>query len=115
MANNSKLVLIFMVLVLVAISMFQIQVLSSKDGNDYVSDGRNYGEGSLTPTHLCFAECEPECQRRCGDTKYEKPCLFFCRKCCKTCLCVPPGFYWNKEVCPCYNNWKTQQGGHKCP
>ncbi|MCL7022421.1 hypothetical protein MKW94_016894, partial [Papaver nudicaule] len=80
------------------------------NGNDYVDDGRNYGEGSLTPT-----QCEPECQRRCGDTKYKKPCLFFCRKCCKTCLCVPPGLYWNKEVCPCYNNWKTQQGGPKCP
>ncbi|CAL1392130.1 unnamed protein product [Linum trigynum] len=31
------------------------------------------------------------------------------------CLCVPPGYYGNKAVCPCYNNWKTQQGGPKCP
>uniref|UniRef100_M1BQ26 Gip1 n=1 Tax=Solanum tuberosum TaxID=4113 RepID=M1BQ26_SOLTU len=37
------------------------------------------------------------------------------RKCCKTCLCVPPGFYGNKGVCPCYNNWKTKEGGPKCP
>ncbi|CAH8356437.1 unnamed protein product [Eruca vesicaria subsp. sativa] len=31
------------------------------------------------------------------------------------CLCVPPGTYGNKQVCPCYNNWKTQLGGPKCP
>ncbi|GAU14164.1 hypothetical protein TSUD_169900 [Trifolium subterraneum] len=24
-------------------------------------------------------------------------------------------YYGNKAVCPCYNNWKTQQGGPKCP
>ncbi|XXG87645.1 hypothetical protein AAC387_Pa11g2280 [Persea americana] len=33
----------------------------------------------------------------------------------KKCLCVPPGFYGNKSVCPCYNNWKTKNGGPKCP
>nr|GMC50669.1 gibberellin-regulated protein 6-like [Ipomoea batatas] len=36
-------------------------------------------------------------------------------KCCNKCLCVPPGFYGNKGVCPCYNNWKTKEGGPKCP
>ncbi|KAJ0098421.1 hypothetical protein Patl1_21912 [Pistacia atlantica] len=24
-------------------------------------------------------------------------------------------FYGNKQVCPCYNNWKTKEGGPKCP
>ncbi|KAI5683766.1 hypothetical protein M9H77_04994 [Catharanthus roseus] len=52
---------------------------------------------------------------RCSQTQYKKPCLFFCQKCCRKCLCVPPGFYGNKQVCPCYNNWKTKRGGPKCP
>ncbi|RLN01091.1 gibberellin-regulated protein 5-like [Panicum miliaceum] len=26
-----------------------------------------------------------------------------------------PGTYGNKETCPCYNNWKTKEGGPKCP
>ncbi|RLN34721.1 hypothetical protein C2845_PM03G34560 [Panicum miliaceum] len=52
-----------------------------------------------------FAECSPECARRCGNTQYRKPCLFFCNKWCSTCLCE----------CPCYNNWKTKRGGPKCP
>ncbi|KAJ0263711.1 hypothetical protein HA466_0021810 [Hirschfeldia incana] len=25
------------------------------------------------------------------------------------------GTYGNKQVCPCYNNWKTKLGGPKCP
>ena len=41
--------------------------------------------------------------------------MFFCQKCCRKCLCVPPGYYGNKAVCPCYNNWKTKEGGPKCP
>ena len=57
------------------------------------------------------AECSPECARRCGNTQYKKPCLFFCNKCCSTCLCVPSGYYGNKGECPCYNNWKTKRGG----
>ncbi|GLJ13069.1 hypothetical protein SUGI_0204550 [Cryptomeria japonica] len=71
---------------------------------------RNYGQGSLRP-----ADCAPKCSYRCSATSHKKPCLFFCKKCCAKCLCVPPGTYGNKQVCPCYNNWKTQQGGPKCP
>ncbi|XP_010481220.1 PREDICTED: gibberellin-regulated protein 13 [Camelina sativa] len=67
-------------------------------------------EGSLQPQ-----ECGPRCGDRCSNTQYKKPCLFFCNKCCTKCLCVPPGTYGNKQVCPCYNNWKTQTGGPKCP
>ncbi|KAJ4872330.1 Gibberellin-regulated protein 13 [Raphanus sativus] len=67
-------------------------------------------EGSLQPQ-----ECGPRCGDRCSNTQYKKPCLFFCNKCCAKCLCVPPGTYGNKQVCPCYNNWKTQLGGPKCP
>nr|BAF00966.1 GAST1-like protein [Arabidopsis thaliana] len=64
---------------------------------------------------IMIAECGGQCTRRCSNTKYHKPCMFFCQKCCAKCLCVPPGTYGNKQVCPCYNNWKTQQGGPKCP
>ncbi|RWV82932.1 hypothetical protein GW17_00055526, partial [Ensete ventricosum] len=71
-------------------------------------------------THLLilgydFAECPGACQYRCSKTAYKKPCLFFCQKCCFKCRCVPPGTYAHKEVCPCYNNWKTKRGGPKCP
>ncbi|PNX55363.1 gibberellin induced protein, partial [Trifolium pratense] len=67
-------------------------------------------EGSLKPE-----ECAPRCEVRCSKTHHKKPCLFYCKYCCAKCLCVPPGTYGNKEVCPCYNNWKTQEGGPKCP
>ncbi|XP_061368322.1 gibberellin-regulated protein 5-like [Gastrolobium bilobum] len=67
-------------------------------------------EGSLQPE-----ECGPRCAYRCSNTGHKKPCMFFCQKCCEKCLCVPPGTYGNKEVCPCYNNWKTKRGGPKCP
>nr|AAC32128.1 GASA5-like protein [Picea mariana] len=69
-----------------------------------------YGEGSLRPS-----ECGQRCSYRCSATSHKKPCMFFCQKCCAKCLCVPPGTFGNKQVCPCYNNWKTQQGGPKCP
>ncbi|MQM06994.1 hypothetical protein Taro_039823 [Colocasia esculenta] len=68
------------------------------------------GSGRLRPS-----ECQPRCTYRCSATSHKKPCMFFCLKCCKKCLCVPPGTYGNKQVCPCYNNWKTKEGKPKCP
>lgn len=68
------------------------------------------GGGNLKPW-----ECSPKCTSRCSQTQYRKACLTFCNKCCAKCLCVPPGFYGNKGACPCYNNWKTKEGGPKCP
>ena len=62
-----------------------------------------------------IVECAPRCEDRCSKTHHKKPCLFYCKYCCAKCLCVPPGTYGNKEVCPCYNDWKTQEGGPKCP
>lgn len=62
-----------------------------------------------------WPECPSQCTRRCSKTQHHKPCMFFCQKCCRKCLCVPPGYYGNKQVCPCYNNWKTKEGGPKCP
>ncbi|XP_010558231.1 PREDICTED: protein GAST1 [Tarenaya hassleriana] len=76
------------------------------------TNNSQYGttQGSLQPQ-----ECRGRCEGRCSRTQYKKPCLFFCNKCCTKCLCVPPGTYGNKQVCPCYNNWKTKRGGPKCP
>jgi len=65
--------------------------------------------------NVIWPECPSQCSRRCSRTQYHKPCMFFCQKCCRKCLCVPPGYYGNKAVCPCYNNWKTKEGGPKCP
>ncbi|ESQ49053.1 hypothetical protein EUTSA_v10021857mg [Eutrema salsugineum] len=73
---------------------------------------------SIVILHLLLSaqmHCRPRCGERCSNTQYKKPCLFFCNKCCTKCLCVPPGTYGNKQVCPCYNNWKTKLGGPKCP
>ncbi|XP_072961054.1 protein GAST1-like [Typha angustifolia] len=67
-------------------------------------------QGSLHPQ-----ECPGRCATRCSATAYKKPCMFFCKKCCSKCLCVPPGTYGNKQFCPCYNDWKTKRGGPKCP
>ncbi|KAG0463706.1 hypothetical protein HPP92_019775 [Vanilla planifolia] len=69
-----------------------------------------YGPGSLRSY-----QCSGECGRRCSRTQYRKACMLFCGKCCRKCLCVPPGFYGNKQLCSCYNNWKTKRGGPKCP
>ncbi|XP_021854021.1 gibberellin-regulated protein 12-like [Spinacia oleracea] len=68
------------------------------------------GEGSLTKE-----QCPAACDYRCSATQYRKACLLYCNKCCDKCLCVPSGTYGHKEECPCYNNWKTQEGKPKCP
>nr|GMD94847.1 gibberellin-regulated protein 5-like [Ipomoea batatas] len=60
-------------------------------------------------------QCGSECNRRCSATSHQKRCLMFCNMCCDWCHCVPPGTYGNKECCSCYNDWKTQEGGPKCP
>ncbi|XP_043725338.1 gibberellin-regulated protein 6-like [Telopea speciosissima] len=98
-----------MLLVLLAISMLEAQVSSATDTQYHLDSSRN-GSGSLKSY-----QCPSQCSRRCSQTQYHKPCMFFCQKCCKKCLCVPPGYYGNKGVCPCYNNWKTKEGGPKCP
>ncbi|KAI4346410.1 hypothetical protein L6164_007307 [Bauhinia variegata] len=104
-------VLAFLILALIAISMLQTLVMAAHGQGGHHYDNKNrYGPGSLKSY-----QCPSQCTRRCGKTQYHKPCMFFCQKCCKKCLCVPPGYYGNKAVCPCYNNWKTKRGGPKCP
>nr|KJB75737.1 hypothetical protein B456_012G054200 [Gossypium raimondii]UQE86470.1 GASA protein [Gossypium raimondii] len=106
----AKLVAAFF-LALIAISMLQVMVLASHGHGGHHYDQKHYGPGSLKS----YPECPSQCSRRCSKTQYHKPCMFFCQKCCNKCLCVPPGYYGNKAVCPCYNNWKTKEGGPKCP
>ncbi|GKV05428.1 hypothetical protein SLEP1_g17443 [Rubroshorea leprosula] len=67
-------------------------------------------EGSLT-----LQQCPDACSYRCSQTQYRNRCLEFCNYCCVRCLCVPSGFYGNREECPCYNNIKTKEGTNKCP
>ncbi|XP_009587065.1 gibberellin-regulated protein 6-like [Nicotiana tomentosiformis] len=94
-------------LALFAMSILATTVLATNGKHHH---SKKHGPGSLNPS-----QCQPQCTRRCSKTQYHKPCMFFCQKCCNKCLCVPPGFYGNKSVCPCYNNWKTKEGGPKCP
>ncbi|PSR87674.1 Gibberellin-regulated protein [Actinidia chinensis var. chinensis] len=100
----------FLLLALLSISMLQTLVLANHGHGGHHKNRNGYGQGSLKSF-----QCPSQCSRRCSKTQYHKPCMFFCQKCCTKCLCVPPGFYGNKGVCPCYNNWKTKEGGPKCP
>uniref|UniRef100_A0A7N0TAJ1 Uncharacterized protein n=1 Tax=Kalanchoe fedtschenkoi TaxID=63787 RepID=A0A7N0TAJ1_KALFE len=97
-------------LLILLVAQNQASSLSMEPASAPQSSHQMYGEGSLQPE-----DCGPRCTDRCSATAFKKPCLFFCRKCCATCLCVPPGTYGNKQMCPCYNNWKTKRGGPKCP
>ncbi|KAL1291487.1 hypothetical protein HN51_060011 [Arachis hypogaea] len=107
---KSKFLPVF-ILALIVISMLQTVVMASHGhGGHHYNDQRKYGPGSLKSY-----QCPSKCSTRCSRTQYHKPCMFFCQKCCNKCLCVPPGYYGNKAVCPCYNNWKTKEGGPKCP
>nr|GMD73721.1 protein GAST1-like [Ipomoea batatas] len=105
-------ILKFSVLIFVILFQNQASMAAHSSTLKPRSNNRMYGvtEGSLRPQ-----ECSPKCGFRCSKTAFKKPCLFFCQKCCAKCLCVPPGTYGNKQVCPCYNNWKTKRGGPKCP
>nr|TKS00746.1 Gip1-like protein [Populus alba] len=105
----AKFVAVFL-LALIAISMLQTLVVASHGRGGHHKNRNQYGPGSLKSF-----QCPSQCTRRCSKTQYHKPCMFFCQKCCRKCLCVPPGYYGNKAVCPCYNNWKTKEGGPKCP
>ncbi|KAH7670433.1 Gibberellin regulated protein, partial [Dioscorea alata] len=84
-----------------------VEVTLVRAGSSYFPLG---GEGSVPPE-----QCPAKCDYRCSATQHRKPCLFFCNKCCDKCHCVPSGTYGNKQECPCYDNWKTQDGKPKCP
>ncbi|CAN4106629.1 unnamed protein product [Withania somnifera] len=98
-------------LVLILPLLIMLLLVGTHQKNNRIS---STSHGS-TPGSLHPQDCLPKCTYRCSNTQYRKPCMFFCQKCCATCLCVPPGTYGNKQLCPCYNNWKTKRGGPKCP
>ncbi|XP_021772139.1 protein GAST1-like [Chenopodium quinoa] len=109
MSRNLSL-LLYVTLMLIALTANQAYCQSSQPQTQSGHSLYGASQGSLHPQ-----ECGPRCTMRCSATAYKKPCLFFCNKCCDKCLCVPPGTYGNKQLCPCYNNWKTKRGGPKCP
>ncbi|XAR62367.1 hypothetical protein NMG60_11017099 [Bertholletia excelsa] len=109
----SVIVLCFLSLLLLIAEKPQASTAQVERDGAYVQrNHRLYGisEGSLRPQ-----DCGPRCTTRCSKTSHKKPCMLYCQKCCAKCLCVPPGTNGNKQVCPCYNNWKTKRGGPKCP
>ncbi|XP_021810731.1 gibberellin-regulated protein 12-like [Prunus avium] len=87
-----------------------IDVMAQSPGRAVGSVRPTGGEGSLR-----LEQCGGACAYRCSATSHKNPCIEFCNMCCKKCLCVPSGTYGHKEECPCYNNWKTKEGGPKCP
>ncbi|XP_048531719.1 gibberellin-regulated protein 12-like [Triticum urartu] len=105
-------------LVLLAVALLAVSIIAehkvfasgTEEHEDNVYRVSKGGQGSLK-----IYQCKPACEYRCSDTKYRKPCLFFCNKCCNTCLCVPSGLYGHKYECGCYNDWKTKEGRPKCP
>ncbi|XP_024018550.1 protein GAST1-like [Morus notabilis] len=100
----------FMLVFLAEIQALKVETQASQQKKQKNQPVYGSTQGSLHPQ-----ECAPRCTSRCSATAYKKPCMFFCQKCCAKCLCVPPGTYGNKQLCPCYNNWKTKRGGPKCP
>ncbi|XP_042054420.1 protein GAST1-like [Salvia splendens] len=106
-------ILSFLLLILLAaVEIHATVVLSPAPQPQPPNSFSMYG---ATPGSLHPQECAGRCKTRCSKTAFKKPCMFFCEKCCATCLCVPPGTYGNKQLCHCYNNWKTKRGGPKCP
>ncbi|KAI4321495.1 hypothetical protein MLD38_034869 [Melastoma candidum] len=59
--------------------------------------------------------CSSKCSVRCSRTRKRDRCLKYCGICCARCNCVPPGYYGNKDRCPCYRDLKNSKGTPKCP
>ncbi|GLJ13067.1 hypothetical protein SUGI_0204500 [Cryptomeria japonica] len=112
MARFTSYALLLILLIAFFVSTIEADLQFSNDDSPSIGLLRmnKHGHGKLKPS-----ECHLKCAERCSATSHRKPCMFFCQKCCAKCLCVPPGTYGNKEVCSCYNNWKTKEGGPKCP
>ncbi|XP_073146667.1 protein GAST1-like [Henckelia pumila] len=112
MARKHAIFLLCLISIATILAQIQASTTTLPVSGQHKQGRIQYGvsEGSLRPQ-----ECSPRCGYRCSKTAFKKPCMFFCQKCCARCLCVPPGTYGNKQMCPCYDNWKTKRGGPKCP
>ncbi|KAL6997598.1 hypothetical protein U1Q18_007725 [Sarracenia purpurea var. burkii] len=113
MARKQSFVMCYLIIMLLLVTVINAMIAESPAPQPQTAG--NLPNHVHTPVNLHPQECAPRCVERCSKTAYKKPCMFFCQKCCSKCLCVPPGTYGNKELCPCYNNWKTKTGGPKCP
>ncbi|KAG0491499.1 hypothetical protein HPP92_004897 [Vanilla planifolia] len=100
----------FLLLIISIVVVAASEMANGKHGRSLVANKHKHRHSGFSA-----AECPGACQFRCSKTAYRKPCLYFCQECCYKCRCVPPGTYAHKEVCPCYNSWKTKRGGPKCP
>ncbi|XP_047965705.1 gibberellin-regulated protein 4-like [Salvia hispanica] len=115
MMSSSKFHCIFLLL---CVASYLSVIMASLGGDAKPSVSSVFPTASLDQAVTCpvpQSNCANECDRRCSNTEHLNNCLLFCNKCCEKCLCVPPGTYGNKDCCPCYNDWKTQEGGPKCP
>ncbi|KAF6148270.1 hypothetical protein GIB67_012045 [Kingdonia uniflora] len=109
MATMGRVVAIVL-LALLAISLIQSVQVSASEYQIESRQGRD-GNGSLRSY-----QCPGRCSTRCSKVgHHHQTCMELCQKCCSKCLCVPPGTFGNKAMCSCYNNWKTREGGPKCP
>ncbi|XP_019199391.1 PREDICTED: protein GAST1-like [Ipomoea nil] len=113
MQSRSVCALLFLCILLLI--CFLQNLASAQIQNDFQSTTTVQQHKKHRHSGFSQAECGDACTYRCSKTAYKKPCMFFCQKCCFKCRCVPPGTYGHKQVCPCYNNWKTKRGGPKCP
>eukprot|EP00249_Psilotum_nudum_P000169 c10618_g1_i1 orf=440-775(-) len=104
--------LLFVVIV-VGIMAFHCESIS--DTTRSIPGAEDEVQAYSTGHTLRLSECPGSCTQRCSKASKHKPCMFYCNLCCSKCLCVPPGTYGNKQVCPCYNNMKNARGGPKCP
>ncbi|KAJ7535900.1 hypothetical protein O6H91_12G050300 [Diphasiastrum complanatum] len=104
---------LLVVLLLVELAVFPTQsfvaALSEIRVEHQASDGLAVGR------NLRVSNCPSACNVRCSQASKHKPCMKYCQLCCNKCLCVPPGYYGNKQYCPCYANLKNARGGPKCP
>ncbi|GLJ50108.1 hypothetical protein SUGI_1065970 [Cryptomeria japonica] len=87
-----RLVLLLVVMLAIWTSQEQLMARGEDHVTGYEVQKTKYGSGSLRQ-----AQCPGACNNRCSQTQYRKPCMFFCQKCCRKCLCVPPGYYGNKQ------------------
>ncbi|GFY87027.1 GAST1 protein homolog 4 [Actinidia rufa] len=90
----------FLLLALLSISMLQTLVLA------------NHGHGGHHKNRNAHRNARGGAARR---STTSPACSSSVRSAATSACVCHRGFYGNKGVCPCYNNWKTKEGGPKCP
>ncbi|XP_031495638.1 cypmaclein-like [Nymphaea colorata] len=101
-----------LLLVCVALSLFTLQVVDGRLEAEYHVAG---GAGGRRGIGFPGIDCGAACMGRCSKASRQDRCVQACGSCCRTCNCVPPGTFGNKEKCPCYAGLTTHAGRPKCP